>query len=169
MRAPAPTHKAHRTSPNLFLQRVDPGPRFLRRARPKAVVSDIDGTITTKAHHDPAGDVPVPQMIRLLRQMKAKGYKIVVLTARKAHEKPMTYRWLHRQGVPFDLLICRDVGDEESPAMYKLHAFRRLIEPYFQVDFALDDKANCWHYLGIHRPFINRVRSLGADAYRHMA
>lgn len=169
MRVAAPPHRQHRTSPNLIMRQVDPGPRILRAHRPKAVVSDIDGTITTLPHHNPAGDVPVPQMIRLLRQVKAKGYKVVVLTARKAHEKPMTYRWLRQQGVPFDLLITRDVGDEESPALYKLHAFRRLIEPYFRVDFALDDKANCWHYLGIHRPFINRVRSLGVDAYRHMA
>lgn len=169
MRAPAPPHRAHRTSPNLVMRQVDPGPRILRRARPKAIVSDIDGTITTTPHHNPLGDQPVPQMIRLLHQMKAKGYKVVVLTARKAHEKPMTYRWLRRQGVPFDLLITRAVGDDEPPWLYKLHAFRQQIEPFFQVDFALDDRANCWTYLGIHRPHINRVRSLGADAYRLMA
>lgn len=148
---------------------ADRRPIRLRRARPKAIVTDIDGTITTTRHHLPRGDQPVPQMIRLLKGYKDKGYAVVVLTARKHSERALTLRQLRRWGVPFDLLVTRALGDTESPALYKLHAFRRLIEPFYEVHVALDDKANCWSYLGIHRPNLVRLRSLGARAYQYIA
>ena len=136
--------------------------------RPKAIVSDIDGTITTHAHSD-GQNVPVPQMIRFLQGYRNKGYAIVILTARSEHKRRMTLLWLRRYRVPFDVLIMKPDLSREAPWSFKLHAFRQQIEPYYDVHVALDDKVNCWRLLGIRRPNLTRIRSLGENAYQYMA
>lgn len=137
-------------------------------ARPKAVVSDIDGTITNHSHSEGISE-PVPQMIRFLEGLQRKGYAIILLTARKEHKRRSTLLWLRRYRVPFDALIMKPNNDLEAPWSFKLHAFRQQIEPYYDVHVALDDKVNCWRLLGIRRPNLVRIRSLGENAYRFMA
>lgn len=136
--------------------------------RPKAIVSDIDGTITEEPHSD-GPNKPVPQMIRLLWNYKRKGYAIVLLTARSEAKRQATLYWLRRYRVPFDLLLMKPNQDQEPPWLYKLHAFRAYIEPYYDVHAALDDKVNCWRLLGIRRPNLHRIRSLGGNAYQYMS
>jgi FMN phosphatase YigB (HAD superfamily) len=136
--------------------------------RPKAIVSDIDGTITAEPHSD-GHNKPVPQMIRLLWNYRRKGYAIVLLTARDEHKRQMTLYWLRRHRVPFDVLLMKPNDDQEPPWLYKLHAFRAYIEPYYDVHAALDDKVNCWRLLGIRRPNLHRIRSLGGNAYQYMS
>lgn len=136
--------------------------------RPKAIVSDIDGTITAEAHSD-GPNKPVPQMIRLLWNFKRKGYAIVLLTAREEKKRQMTLYWLRRYRVPFDMLLMKPDEDQEAPWLFKLHAFRKFIEPIYDVHAALDDKVNCWRLLGIRRPNLHRIRSLGSNAYQYMS
>ena len=136
--------------------------------RPKAIVSDIDGTITAEPHST-GPNKPVPQMIRLLWNFKRKGYAIVLLTAREEKKRQMTLYWLRRYRVPFDMLLMRPNEDQEQPWLYKLHSFREFIEPVYDVHAALDDKVNCWRLLGIRRPNLHRIRSLGGNAYQYMS
>ncbi len=110
-------------------------PEQLRAENPAGViVVDLDGTLTVDDKDLSYADKkPRPEVIRRLRHYKARGYQIIVHTARNmktrggdeaqviAHVGADTLRWLRKHRVPFDGI--------------------RFGKPFAREGFYLDDRA----------------------------
>jgi hypothetical protein len=84
---------------------------------------DIDGTIAdlterrvyvaSKPKNWPAfergipNDLPIPTIIRAVRELHAAGWTVVMCTGRGAQNKDVTIDWLKRHDVPFDAIYTR--------------------------------------------------------------
>lgn len=68
---------------------------------------DLDGVLTRKGSGDYLTRPPDREQIARVRELKARGWRIVVWTSRRptASAQRATLRWLHRHRVPFDRLV----------------------------------------------------------------
>jgi FMN phosphatase YigB (HAD superfamily) len=120
----------------------------------KAVIFDLDGTLADtddpkglhKIHHpsfaQEAEDAkPFEDMVEKVKQAKAKGQDVVILTARSAHYRKLTKEWLHKNDVPYDQLYMRPVDDTQKDKTVKKQILQENILPNFDVKKAYDDKS----------------------------
>lgn len=75
------------------------------------VCFDLDGVLATgtkeEVYSDSAGWAyekcePITKMISILKELKTKGYKIIIFTARHPADYEKTVLWLSRQGIKYD-------------------------------------------------------------------
>jgi hypothetical protein len=89
-----------------------------------AVVSDIDGTLTTSEYDGlwtvfvPSSPTPNPSAAATFHQYRAKGYRLVYLTARPEFVVNGTRQWFADQGFPPGIfhLSVSDLGSSGSAA-----------------------------------------------------
>lgn len=122
----------------------------------KAVIFDIDLTLSDGRHrhhlindwetfvdlsiHDPVFSVSH----NLLNTYKQLGYQIILLTARDKSDYDRTLLWLANNNIHYDALFMKEIGDNRPDCESKEELYRKEIEPYYDVEFVLDDKAeNC--------------------------
>ena len=107
--------------------------------RNKSVVFDIDKTLSwgeQRVHLLPSkevrnidsawdefnlaagGDAPIPENIELLNCL-SKSYKVIILTARSEVCRGVTEEWLSVNGVIYDELVMRGIGDCRNDACLK--------------------------------------------------
>ena len=121
--------------------------------RADTVVFDLDGTLADtmkyEKHHkvrhegfakealtvDPREDV-----IEKLRKAKDDGKNVVILTARSAHYRDETKKWLQKNEVPYDSLVMRPVNSLTKDKKLKRELLEEDILPKFDVKKAYDDK-----------------------------
>jgi hypothetical protein len=138
--------------------------------RGETVVFDLDGTLAANmkwekhhkakhgkhpefakeamevgVHHDIVDDV---------RDAKHDGKSVVILTARSAHYREETKKWLHKNQIPYDALIMRPTDNKESDKSVKRELLEEDILPKFDVDKAYDDK----------KKNVKMFKKLGIDA-----
>lgn len=122
----------------------------IRRAKPKAVIWDLDGTLCddrARAHfvEVEAGkerdwesyfdaieeDPPIAASIALLHALRATGIRIVYLTGRPEYTRLRTQRWLKANGLDeFDLLLMRPHGERRHPGEFKVEMVQELKQRY---------------------------------------
>lgn len=122
--------------------------------RGKTVIFDLDGTIADdmkyEKHHKHRNEdfarealsVPVNESI-LEKMQKAdkKGENIVILTARSAHYRDETKKWLHKNHIPYDALVMRPTDDSATKdSKIKKELLEEDVLPKFNVEKAYDDK-----------------------------
>jgi capsule biosynthesis phosphatase len=83
----------------------------------KRIIIDLDGTITEKETGDYENVKPNMAVISALRQYRAEGFEIVILTSRNmrtysgnvgkinVHTLPKILEWLARHEVPYDEVV----------------------------------------------------------------
>lgn len=121
--------------------------------RHKAVIFDLDGTLADtndpEAKHKKKDDgframartaAPNEDMVEKAKKAKQRGEDIVVLTARSAHYRSDTVRWLNENGVPYDSLIMRPTDDDRKDKVVKQDLLREDVLPHFDPVKAFDDK-----------------------------
>lgn len=70
------------------------------------LVIDLDGTICSEEKQfSRAMAVPIEGAINALKMMKARGYTIIIYSARTWAEYEMTVDWLGRHGATYDQLV----------------------------------------------------------------
>ena len=70
------------------------------------LIIDIDGTICDeKRQFSRSLAKPIPYAIQSLKELKKKGYILILYSARTWAEYEMTLSWLETNDVPFDQLI----------------------------------------------------------------
>lgn len=119
----------------------------------KAVIFDLDGTLADiddyEALHKIDSDEfrvvarhaeAYPHMVALAKEAKAKGRDVVILTARSAHYRDDTKKWLHSHGVPYDQLYMRPINNDEKDKKVKKQILEDQVLPHFDVKRAYDDK-----------------------------
>jgi uncharacterized HAD superfamily protein len=122
--------------------------------RAKTVVFDLDGTIADnmkyEKHHKhrnedfakEALNVGVNEdILEKMHKAKDKGENIVILTARSAHYRDETKKWLSKNDIPYDALVMRPTDDlKAKDKNVKKELLEEDILPKFDVKKAYDDK-----------------------------
>ena len=135
-------------------------------AKPKAVISDLDGTLCDVAHrehfmrvrpkrrdefHSACVSDPIVEPVHeLLKLFRAGGYRIVLLTMRPQRYRPQTEQWLARHGVRYDELIM--AADTRPDDVQKKSIYLERIAPRYDTRFVLDDRASVvamWRGMGL--------------------
>lgn len=121
--------------------------------RHEAVIFDLDGTLADtndpEAHHKRDHDgframarsAEVNEdMVEKVKKAKKDGKDIVILTARSAHYRNDTARWLNEKGISYDSLVMRPTDDQRKDKVVKEALLREDVLPHFDVNKAYDDK-----------------------------
>lgn len=127
--------------------------------KPKAVVWDLDGTLSddrARAHfvEVEAGrardwesyfdaidqDPPIAASMEILQALRAHGTRIVFLTGRPEYTRPKTEKWLRANGLDdYDRLVMRPHGETRPAGYFKVDAVARLREEY-ELVCAFEDR-----------------------------
>jgi beta-phosphoglucomutase-like phosphatase (HAD superfamily) len=131
---------------------ADPG-------RPRAVVWDLDGTLSddrARAHfvEVQAGlardwesyfdaidtDPPIAASMEVLRALHLAGLRIVFLTGRPEYTRPKTEAWLRANGlVEYDRLVMRPEGEGRPAGFFKAEVIAELRRE-FELVCAFEDR-----------------------------
>lgn len=164
-RAPPSTARRLRQARDLAgLDAIPPPPKA---ARPKAIVFDLDGTLASVAwrRHHVAGkpkdwdaffagiphDAPNPE-IRAMWDGVADDVARIIMTGRPERTRADTEAWLARHGFAGAPLFMRPEGDHRPDHVLKRDLFELLVEPYWDVHLAVDDRPSAlsmWHSLHV--------------------
>lgn len=117
------------------------------------------------AHLDP----PIGWVIELVNKFAMDGYSIIFVTGRGERLREVTIEWLKKhisslskesdilvryleKDAEGDLLQMRPEGDHRPDTVVKAEIYKAVIEPEYDVLFAIDDKASVvdmWRALGV--------------------
>lgn len=137
------------------------------RRKPLAVIFDLDGTLCDCEHrvhfmrerpkrreefHSAClfDDVIEPTNA-LIDMAEQKGIKVILLSARPSRFKAQTEEWLSKNEIHYDQLILSGYPELSDPE-FKLKMYRELIEPFYEVLFAVDDRdsvVRMWRETGL--------------------
>lgn len=122
--------------------------------RHEAVIFDLDGTLADTEDPDAKHkkkDEGFRAMARnadandfildKVKKAKNKGQDVVVLTARSAHYRADTVRWLNEKGIPYDSLVMRPKDDHRKDRVVKESLLKEDVLPHFDPVRAFDDKS----------------------------
>lgn len=128
-------------------------------ARPKAVIWDLDGTLSNDAarahfvevergrardwhsYFDAIDtDPPIAASMEVLRAMHAAGIRILFLTGRPEYTRAKTMRWLEANGLTeYDALLMRPEGEQRPAGFFKAEVVDRLRRDY-ELVCAFEDR-----------------------------
>ena len=129
------------------------GPDGPREDRPRAVIWDLDGTLSDdkarahfvevergrardwKSYFDAIDtDPPIAASMEVLRALHGAGIRILFLTGRPEYTRPKTVRWLEANGLTdYDALIMRPAGETRPAGWFKAEVVERLRREYALV------------------------------------
>jgi predicted kinase len=126
----------------------------------KAVICDIDGTLTTKTENGRGWfdwdrvdeDKPDENIVDILVTYSLLGIKVIIVSGRDGVCYDLTKKWLLDNNVPCDYLFMREAGDMRKDAIVKREIFDNNIRNHFDIEFVLDDRnqvVEMWRDLGL--------------------
>jgi len=123
---------------------------------PKAIICDLDGTLSIITNRSPFDgskceqDLPNMPILNLVKNYKKLGFKILLLSGRGGEFQPETERWLEKHEVDYDALWMRNKADKRKDSIIKEELFVKQIEPNYCIEFVLDDRnqvVDLWRFL----------------------
>jgi hypothetical protein len=146
----------------------------VKTLKPKAIIVDIDGTVSCCKHRldhflgiphakidwdaFEAGipfDPPITEIIELVKAVanSSDHCNIVFVTGRNERTKQMTLDWLHKHvGLRVFEFYMRKENDRRHDYEVKKQLYEDHIQPYYDVRFVLEDRKQCvdmWRGLGL--------------------
>ena len=125
------------------------------RRKPQAIIFDLDGTLCEcehrvhymrerpkrreEFHYACIFDGVVAAVKALIDMAETSGIKVILLSARPIRFKALTEEWLTKNAIYYDQLILSSYPELSDPE-YKIKMYRELIEPFYDVIFAVDDR-----------------------------
>lgn len=121
-----------------------------------AVIFDMDGTLCDTsgivhliegdekdyhAFHAASADCPArDEVVAAARQQAEQGRAVLVVTSREFIWRDLTLDWLVAQGVPYDALYLRIVGDFRKDVAIKTDILQQIADDGFEVSEAWEDQ-----------------------------
>jgi len=141
-------------------------------AKPKAIIFDIDGTISDDSHRQPIlnrnnpitpedwedyhsaciDDKPFGVVCEIMRDFFKSGHKIILITGRDEKYMAQTRLWFLEQELDFDLMIMRPNGNRDSSVKLKRDIYENDIKDNYQVEAVFEDRkrvVDMWRGLGL--------------------
>ena len=125
------------------------------RRKPQAIIFDLDGTLCDcehrvhfmrerpkrreEFHAACVFDTVIVPSKALIDMAEEKGIKVILLSAHPSRFKAQTLEWLQKNDIHYDQLILSGYPELTDP-QFKLKMYRELIEPFYEVLFAVDDR-----------------------------
>jgi predicted secreted acid phosphatase len=136
------------------------------RGKPKAVIWDLDGTLSddrARAHYVEVEqgrkrdwhsyfdamdeDQPIAASIEILHALRHYGVRIIYLTGRPEYTRPKTEAWLKANGLEqYDLLVMRPEGERRHAGEFKVDEIERLCSTY-EIVCAFEDRIDVAEHL----------------------
>lgn len=124
---------------------------------PDAILCDLDGTLALFGNEnaydrDFSKDIINENIGRLLNFQKHAGFKIIIVSGRKGESQKVTEKWLKDNGILYDAIFMRKVGDNRKDSIIKEEIFDANIRDKYNVEFVLDDRnqvVELWRKLGL--------------------
>lgn len=136
--------------------------------KPKAFICDIDGTLFShknddgtlrRGHYDytkVSEDLPIPHVIKVVKHLSTQWQPIFV-SGREEYSRKDTVQAIRADVDPFGSmpswpLFMREDGNYEKDFYLKKRIYEKLIEPRWDVEFAVDDRlqvCQMWHSIGV--------------------
>ena len=113
---------------------------------PKAVICDLDGTLSLLNGRDPYNaatcdnellNEPVAAALKMAKQ---QGYQVILLSGREDKFREPTMRFLDKHQIGYDLLLMRTSNDFRKDNIIKRELFEGEIQGKYFVEFLLDDR-----------------------------
>lgn len=135
----------------------------MEKNKQKAIIIDLDFTLFDASHRlkDDGGMVyegmtndTVNEWCKEIVNKFKDTYHIVYLTGRMTLKQNDTIESLRQEDLlfPNSYLVMRGTDDHSPSQEYKRNAYKKYVEPKFDVLFAIDDEPNnvtMWNELGI--------------------
>ena len=113
---------------------------------PKAVICDLDGTLSLLNGRDPYNaatcdnDLLNTPVAAALKMAKQQGYQVILLSGREDKFREPTMRFLDKHQIGYDLLLMRTSNDFRKDNIIKRELFEGEIQGKYFVEFLLDDR-----------------------------
>ena len=113
---------------------------------PKAVICDLDGTLSLLNGRDPYNaatcdnDLLNEPVAAALKMAKQRGYQVILLSGREDKFREPTMRFLDKHQIDYDLLLMRTSNDFRKDNIIKRELFEGEIQGKYFVEFLLDDR-----------------------------
>lgn len=113
---------------------------------PKAVICDLDGTLSLLNGRDPYNaatcdnDLLNEPVAAALKMAKQRGYQVILLSGREDKFREPTMRFLDKHQIGYDLLLMRTSNDFRKDNIIKRELFEGEIQGKYFVEFLLDDR-----------------------------
>lgn len=113
---------------------------------PKAVICDLDGTLSLLNGRDPYNaatcdnDLLNEPVAAVLKMAKQRGYQVILLSGREDKFREPTVRFLDKHQIDYDLLLMRTSNDFRKDNIIKRELFEGEIQGKYFVEFLLDDR-----------------------------
>ena len=113
---------------------------------PKAVICDLDGTLSLLNGRDPYNaatcdnDLLNTPVAAALKMAKQQGYQVILLSGREDKFREPTVRFLNKHQIGYDLLLMRTSNDFRKDNIIKRELFEGEIQGKYFVEFLLDDR-----------------------------
>ena len=113
---------------------------------PKAVICDLDGTLSLLNGRDPYNaatcdnDLLNEPVAAALKMAKQQGYQVILLSGREDKFREPTMRFLDKHQIGYDLLLMRTSNDFRIDNIIKRELFESEIQGKYFVEFLLDDR-----------------------------
>lgn len=113
---------------------------------PKAVICDLDGTLSLLNGRDPYNaatcdnDLLNEPVAAALKMAKQRGYQVILLSGREDKFREPTVRFLDKHQIGYDLLLMRTSNDFRKDNIIKRELFEGEIQGKYFVEFLLDDR-----------------------------
>lgn len=113
---------------------------------PKAVICDLDGTLSLLNGRDPYNaatcdnDLLNEPVAAALKMAKQQGYQVILLSGREDKFREPTMRFLDKHQIGYDLLLMRTSNDFRKDNIIKRELFESEIQGKYFVEFLLDDR-----------------------------
>ena len=114
-------------------------------------IFDVDGTLLDDSKGASEYYGPNTEIVKIARECRRNGVKIIILTARPLDSKIATRVNLNMHGIPFDKMI---INEKSEPPAFK-RSIRSQIERDHNVILAIGDKVHDYDSSG---PSVMRVR-----------
>jgi hypothetical protein len=88
---------------------------------------------------DACGEDPLITEVGRMLELLDPSLAIVLLTGRPISVQPITYAWLERYDLRWDVLIMRDYGDYQAATQFKRRTVGELRAHGFDLQLAFED------------------------------
>jgi len=112
-----------------------------------AVIIDLDGTLALNysgrdyyAYDLVEEDTLDEYVAYLVNLFYEAGLEIIIMSGRDDSCRDATANWLMKHNVPYEKLIMRITGDSRKDSIVKEELYHTIVEPEYQVLFAVDDR-----------------------------